>query len=86
MQVKIYWGKNKVYWGKVRQIWADYISTQTVISLKSKVDGKLLHEYLINLSKEYAAKKVSDADIDGKIKANINMFIGHDEKTAAGTH
>ena len=83
---KVYWEKNKVYWGKVRQIWADYISTQTVISLKSKVDGKLLHEYLINLSKEYAAKKVSDADIDGKIKANINMFIGHDEKTAAGTH
>jgi hypothetical protein len=80
---KIYWEKNKVYWGKVRQAWADYISKQTVISLKTKVDGKLLHEYLINLSKDYAAKKVSDADIDARIKAEINKFIGHDEKATA---
>lgn len=77
---KYYWEKNKVYWGKVRQAWADYISTQTTISLKTKVDGKLPHEYLINLSKDYAAKKVSDADIDARIKGEINKFIGHDDK------
>jgi hypothetical protein len=83
---KIYWEKNKRYWDKVRQIWADYISTQTSISLKSKVEGKLLHEYLINLSKEYAAKKISDADIDTKIKAEINRFIGQDEKMTVEAH
>ena len=82
---KIYWEKNKIFWGKVRQFWADYISTQTTISLQSKVNGKLLHEYLLDLAKEYAAKKISDADIDGKIKANIAMFIGHDGKAAVVT-
>jgi hypothetical protein len=80
---KYYWEKNKLYWDKVRKVWADYISTQTIISLKTKVEGKLLHEYLINLSKEYAAKKISDADINGRIKAEINKFIGHDDKVVA---
>ena len=75
-----------MYWDKVRQIWADYISTQAVISLKSKVEGKLLHEYLISLSKDYAAKKVSDADIDGRIKKEITKFIGHDEDIAIRTN
>jgi len=81
-----YWEKNKDYWGRVRQAWADYISKQTVISLKTKVGGKLLHEYLIDLSKQYAAKKVSEADIDKRIKDEITRFIGHDEKTTTGTH
>jgi len=74
-----YWEKNKGYWAKVRKVWADYISTQTVITLKTKVDGKLLHDYLLTLAKDYASKKVSDADIDARIKAEITKFIGHDD-------
>ncbi|MEI9945594.1 MAG: DUF6607 family protein [Chitinophagaceae bacterium] len=76
---KYYWERYKGYWGKVRKAWADYISTQNTISLKTKVDGKLLHEYLINLSNDYVSKKVSDADIDAKIKGEITKFIGHDD-------
>jgi hypothetical protein len=83
---KEYWEKNSGYWGKVRKIWADYISTHTSISLKNKIDDKFLHEYLINLSKEYLAKKVAETEIEGKIKAEISRFIGHDEKDVAGTH
>jgi hypothetical protein len=83
---KEYWEKNSGYWGKVRKIWADYISTHTSISLKNKIDDKFLHEYLINLSKEYLAKKVAETEIEGKIKAEISRFIGHDEKGVAGTH
>ena len=80
---KVYWEKNGTYWGKVRKIWADYISTHNSISLKNKIDGKLLHEYLISQAKDYADKKITDADIDNKIKAEINRFIGHDEKATA---
>ena len=78
-----YWETNKGYWGKVRKIWADYINTHNSISLKNKIDNKMLHEYLIDLSKEYAAKKVTDADIDNKIKAEITRFIGQVEKDMA---
>ncbi|OSZ73670.1 hypothetical protein CAP36_16825 [Chitinophagaceae bacterium IBVUCB2] len=80
---KSYWEKNSTYWGKVRKIWADYINTHNSISLKNKIDGKLLHEYLIGQAKDYADKKITDADIDGKIAAEIKRFIGQDEKTTA---
>ncbi|MBC7872683.1 MAG: hypothetical protein H7Y01_01735 [Ferruginibacter sp.] len=73
---KYYWEKNKVYWEKVRQAWAAYLGNgQTVISLSALVDGKRLHEYLFSLSKEYAAKKISDAAIDSLIKTQIDKFI-----------
>lgn len=72
---KYYWEKNKVYWGKVRAIWASYINSNDSISLKSKVEGKVLHEYLIDLSKDYAKKRVAETDIDTRIKNEISRFI-----------
>jgi hypothetical protein len=38
------------------------------------------------IGNDYVAKKISDADIDNKIKAEINRFIGHDDKSTAATH
>lgn len=71
-----YWEKNKNYWGKVRRVWADYLNQQSVLSLKMKVEGKMLHEYLFELAKEYAAKKNSEAEIDNRIKVTIARFMG----------
>jgi hypothetical protein len=73
-----YWEKNAGYWGKVRKVWAEYISTHDTISLKNKIDDKFLHEYLISLGKDYLAKKVSDHEIDTKINAEIERFIGQE--------
>ena len=83
---KAYSETNKDYWGRVRKVWADYIATYDVISLKNKVGDKMLHEYLMEQAKDYSAKKITASEIDGKIKAEINRFIGHDEKATAGTH
>ncbi|MET0635809.1 MAG: DUF6607 family protein [Chitinophagaceae bacterium] len=80
---KFYWDNNKVYWGKVRKIWGDYINTHNSISLKTKVDGKVLHDYLFALAKDYQFKKISDKDIDARIKAEIEKFIGSDKQTVA---
>jgi hypothetical protein len=80
---KDYWEKNQDYWGRVRKIWADYIATHDVISLKNKVDGKLLHEYLLAQARDFLAKKISPAEIDAKIKEEISRFIGQDEKKVA---
>jgi hypothetical protein len=70
-----YWEKNKGYWEKVRSAWEQQISNSTVIKLQQKVDGKFLHEYLLTLAKDYATKKVSEADIDKRIKAELSRFV-----------
>lgn len=80
---KEYWERNKNYWAKVRKFWTDYINTHKVIELKNKIEGKLLHEYLLALAKEYTEKKVSDAEIDNRIKAEISRFIGPEDKAVA---
>lgn len=75
---KAWWEKNSSYWGRVRKIWGGHIATHDSISLKNKIGDKMLHEYLIALGKDYEAKKISDAEIDGKITAEITRFIGHE--------
>jgi hypothetical protein len=70
-----YWEKNKEYWGRVRKIWAVYISTHDRIALKNKIDDKFLHEYLMAQAKDFLLHKISDTDIDGRIKAEIERFI-----------
>lgn len=80
-----YWEENKEYWGKVRKAWEDYINANDAITLKNKIDDKLLHEYLLAMAKDYAAKKISDAEIDTRIKTEINRFIVPSEKKLAGT-
>lgn len=82
---KEYWEKNEVYWGKVRKVWADYISSVNTISLKTKIDGKMLHENLNNLAKDYISGKIAEADIDSRVKSEISKFIGQDEKSTAAT-
>ncbi|HNU15413.1 MAG TPA: hypothetical protein PKI55_13240, partial [Chitinophagaceae bacterium] len=83
---KEYWEKNAGYWGRVRKIWGNYIATHNSISLKNKIDDKMLHEYLMVLGKEYVAKRITDAEIDSRITAEISRFIGQDEKATAATH
>ena len=78
---KAYWEKNKDYWGRVRKIWADYINTHDTISLKNKIDNKLLHEYLLDMAKEYSTKKISENDIDKRIKDEVDRFMGQSEKS-----
>ena len=70
-----YWEKNKAYWGVVREIWSKYLATHNMVSLKNKINDKFLHEYLIALAKDYADKKVADADIASRISSEINKFL-----------
>lgn len=80
---KAYWEKNKTYWTKVRQTWDNYVATHASVELKTQVNGKVLHDYLFEMAKDYAAGKINAADIDGRIKASIENFIGHDDKAVA---
>ena len=80
-----YWAGNKDYWGRVRKIWDAYTDTHDTISLKNKIDGKFLHEYLISQARDYATQKISAGEIDGKIRAAINQFLAPGKQMAAGT-
>ncbi len=79
---KIYWEKNKIFWGKVRSRWENYFATHSSVELKTKVEGKVLHEYLFELAKEYAAGKIKPAEIDAKINGSVEKFIGHNQTVA----
>lgn len=80
---RAYWDKTKTYWNKVRATWDAHVASSSKIVLKTEVDGKVLHEHLFALAKEYASKKVSDSEIDGRIKTTIFKFIITDNQTAA---
>jgi hypothetical protein len=74
---KNYWEKNKAFWAKVRSSWENYFATHSSVELKTKVEGRVLHEYLFELAKEYAAGKIKPADIDARISGSLEKFIGH---------
>jgi hypothetical protein len=80
---KAYWEKNKTYWTKVRKTWEDYTASHSTIELKTEIEGKVLHDHLFALEKEFSAGKVSSADIDARIKTQIEKFMGHDPKSVA---
>lgn len=71
-QAKEYWEKNKEFWAKVRKVWTSYVDQQSVISLETKVDGKFLHEYLLNMASTYTA---GNAGIDREISTVISKFV-----------
>jgi len=77
---KAWWEKNKLYWEKVRSIWEEKIAGISSIKLETKVNNKVLHEYLMAQAQEYAEGKIPTAELDNKIKAYIDMFL-NDGKT-----
>ena len=72
---KAWWEKNKFYWEKVRSIWEEKIANISTIKMETKVNDKVLHEYLMAQAKEYAEGKIPAAELDTKIKAYIDMFL-----------
>jgi hypothetical protein len=80
---KLWWEKNKFYWEKVRTIWEEKITNLTTIKMETKVKDKVLHEYLMEQAKEYAAGKIQPAELDAKITVYIDMFLNTKKEVAA---
>lgn len=79
---KLWWEKNKLYWEKVRTIWEESISKISTIKMETKVEGKVLHEYLMAQAKEFAGGKIPVTELDNKIKAYIAMFLNTGKEVA----
>jgi hypothetical protein len=51
--------------------------------METKVKDKVLHEYLMAQAKEYAEGKIPAAELDARIKINIDMFLNTSKEVAA---
>lgn len=80
---RAYWEKTKDYWTAVRLVWEDYLKTHDTVELKKTVDGKVMHDYLFALAKEYSTGKLKVAEANVKVKALLDKFIGSDKAVAA---
>ena len=76
---KAWWGKNKLYWNKVRTAWEAYAAVHLWVAIKETVNGKVLHEQLNSLAKEFASGKIRMADIDTRIKSSIENYMSSDK-------
>ncbi|MFT3750737.1 MAG: hypothetical protein QM768_20665 [Agriterribacter sp.] len=78
-----YWKKNKLYWAKVKTVWDAYMTKHNTVTIKDKVDGKYLHEYLFAQAKDFATGKIKDAEIDASIKTSVEKFFADAKQLAA---
>jgi len=79
---KIYWEKNQAFWAKVRLAWDEYLAKNNSVVLQDKIDGKVLHEYLFALAKDYSSNNILAGEIDSKIKEGLLKYIAQDEAVA----
>ncbi len=79
---KAYWEKNKVYWTKVRTLWENYIAVHPIVKLKEDANGKPMHDYLFASAKEFADKKITEAQVEEKLKDTFEKYLV-DAKTLA---
>ncbi len=70
-----YWEKNKAYWSVVRTVWSEILKDRNKISLREKLEGKMLHEYLIALGKESIEKGYKPEEVKGRIAKKIGEFL-----------
>lgn len=80
-----YWKKNKLYWSKVKAVWDDYMAKHNIITIKDKVDGRYLHDYLFAQARDFANGKIKATEIDASIKTSVEKFFA-DAKQLATTH
>ncbi len=72
---RAYWEKTKDYWTSVRKVWDEYLASHDRVELQRKVDGKVMHDYLFAMAKDYAAGKLQLADTEKSLKDLLNKFV-----------
>jgi hypothetical protein len=72
---KQFWERNKNYWAHVRNIWNEYAGEHSLIELQTRVDGKVLHEYLDELLDQFSKGEVKEDALNEKIKILLSKFL-----------
>ena len=75
-----WWQKNQVYWTDVRATWDELFSSKQSISIKGKVDDKILFQSLFALEKEMMSQSYDSNSAKQKIRATIQSYLNTDQK------
>lgn len=71
---RTWWKKNGIFWAEVRNYWKNYLSQTPEVTLKTKVEDKMLHEHLFALWKDWNGSKVKTEELPVKIRQVIDRF------------
>lgn len=77
---KEWWGEHKNYWADVRAVWDELFASKQTISIKKKVDGKVLFMDLFALQDELLADDYDSDKAKKEIRATIQKFLESDQK------
>jgi len=70
-----WWKKNEPFWSVVRTQWQQVINTSPTVSLKWKVEDKMLHEHFDQLWKEWRKVKMSTNETEERVKQVMAKFM-----------
>lgn len=70
-----YWKKNEAFWSVIRHNWDEYIAKTPNVSVKEKVDDKILGDHFTALWKEWNSKKVKTSELDARVKEVLAKFL-----------
>lgn len=69
-----WWKANNPFWTTVQGYWNHYLAGTQEVTLKNKVEDKMLYEHLFALWKEWSNKKVNNEELAVKVKEVISRF------------
>lgn len=72
---RAYWEKTKDYWSSVRKVWDEYLATHDKVTLKNKVDGKVMHDYLFAMAKDYSTGSLKPDDTQKSLQDLLGKFV-----------
>ncbi len=72
---KKWWKKNEVFWHAVRNQWDAYMATASVVTLKTNVDDKVMHEHFDALWRDWSKNKFKQSELDAKVKEVMTKFL-----------
>jgi hypothetical protein len=69
------WEASKDFWVVVKKEWSRYIDKQSVLMVKDLVDDEKLYEHLYVVEKEWKEKKLSEKELEKKVKVVFEKFV-----------
>lgn len=77
---KDWWSEHKNYWADVRAVWDELFASKQTISIKKKVDGKVLFMDLFALQDELLKGNYHSEKAKEGIRSTIQKFLESDQK------
>lgn len=69
------WEEAKEFWVVVKKEWQSHIDKKSVLMVKDLVDDEKLYEHLYVVEKEWKEKKLSEKELEKKVKAVFDKFV-----------